>query len=46
MEGRELTPVESDKVANLAILALRTTELDEAGSTTGDSVQECAKSLA
>jgi putative transposase len=32
MEGRKLTPVESSKVANLAILALRTTELDEAGS--------------
>lgn len=46
MEGRKLTPVESSKVANLAILALQTTELDEAGSTTGDSVQECAKSLA
>src|SRR5574344_1255971 len=32
MEGRKFTPVESSKVANLAILALRTTELDEAGS--------------
>ena len=46
MEGRKLTPVESSKVANLAMLALQATELDEAGSTTGDSVQECAKSLA
>jgi len=32
MEGRELTPVESSKVANLAMLALKTTELNEAGS--------------
>ena len=32
LEEREFTPVESSKVANLAILALRTTELDEAGS--------------
>ena len=32
MEGRELTPVESSKVANLAELALQATELDEAGS--------------
>ncbi len=46
LEERKLTPVESSKVANLAILALQATELDEAGSTTGDSVQECAKSLA
>ena len=33
MEGRELTPVESSNVANLALLALQTTELDETGST-------------
>ena len=46
LEEREFTPVESSKVANLAMLALQATELDEAGSTTGDSVQECAKSLA
>ena len=32
LEEREFTPVESSKVANLAIFALRTTELDEAGS--------------
>ena len=32
MEGRELTPVESDKVANLAILALQVGPLDEAGN--------------
>ena len=32
MEGREFKPVESSKVANLAILALQATELDEAGS--------------
>ncbi len=32
LEEREFTPVESSKVANLAMLALRTTELDEAGS--------------
>ena len=32
MEGREFKPVESSKVASLAKLALRTTELDEAGS--------------
>ena len=32
MEGREFKPVESSKVANLAIFALRTAELDEAGS--------------
>ncbi len=32
MEGRELKPVESSKVAKLAMLALRATELDEAGS--------------
>lgn len=46
LEEREFTPVESSKVANLALLALQATELDEAGSITGDSVQECAKSLA
>ena len=46
LEERELTPVESSKVANLAMLALQATEFDEAGSTAGDSVQECAKSLA
>lgn len=38
LEERKLTPVESSKVANLARLALQTTELDEAGSTTGDCV--------
>ena len=32
-EARELKPVESSKVANLAMLALQATELDEAGST-------------
>ena len=32
-EAREFKPVESYKVANLAILALQATELDEAGST-------------
>ena len=32
LEERELTPVESSKVANLAILALQATELDEAGN--------------
>ena len=32
MEGREFTPVESSKVANLAELALQATELIEAGS--------------
>ena len=32
MEGRELTPVESSKVAKLAELALQATELDEAGN--------------
>ena len=32
MEGREFKPVESSKVANLAIFALQATELDEAGS--------------
>ncbi len=32
MEGRKLTPVESSKVANLAMLALQATELDEAGN--------------
>lgn len=36
MEERELMPVESSKVANLAELALQTTKLEEAGSTTGD----------
>ena len=46
LEEWEFTPVESYKVANLAMLALQATKLDEAGSTTGDSVQECAKSLA
>ena len=46
LEERELTPVESSKVANLAMLALQATELVEAGSATGDLVQECAKSLA
>jgi transposase len=45
-EVSEFTPVESSKVANLAMLALQATELTEAGSTTGDSVQKCAKSLA
>jgi len=33
LEEREFTPVESSKVANLAILALQAIELDEAGST-------------
>lgn len=33
LEERKLTPVESSKVTNLAILALQATELDEAGST-------------
>ena len=33
MEGRELKPVESSNVANLAMLALQATELAEAGST-------------
>src|SRR5574344_2142182 len=33
MEGRKLTPVENSKVANLAMLALQATELDETGST-------------
>ena len=32
LEERKLTPVESSKVANLAMLALQATELDEAGS--------------
>src|SRR5574344_2373575 len=32
LEEREFTPVESSKVANLAMLALQATELDEAGS--------------
>lgn len=45
-EVSEFKPVESPKVANLTTLALQATELIEAGSTTGDSVQECAKSLA
>ena len=36
MEGREFKPVESSKVVRLAELALQATELDEAGSTTGD----------
>jgi hypothetical protein len=33
LEEREFTPVESFKVANLAMFALQTTELEEAGST-------------
>jgi putative transposase len=33
LEEREFTPVESSKVANIAMFALQTTELDEAGST-------------
>lgn len=33
LEERKLTPVESSKVANLAMLALQATELDETGST-------------
>ena len=36
LEERELTPVESSKVANLVTLALQATELDEAGNATGD----------
>lgn len=36
MEEREFTPVKSSKVANLAMLALQSTELDEAGNATGD----------
>ena len=36
MEGREFKPVESSKVVRLAELALQATELDEAGSTTGN----------
>ena len=32
MEGRELTPVESDKVKSLALLALQVGTLDEAGN--------------
>lgn len=36
LEGREFTPVENSKAANLAIFALQTTELDEAGNVTGD----------
>ena len=33
LEEREFTPVESSKVANIAMFALQATELDEAGST-------------
>ena len=33
LEEREFKPVESSKVANIAMLALQATELDEAGST-------------
>ena len=33
MEGRKFKPVESSKVANLAMFALQTAEFDEAGST-------------
>ena len=36
LEERELTPVESSKVANLVMLALQAAELDEAGNATGD----------
>lgn len=36
LEERKPTPVESSKVANLAILALQATELDETGNATGD----------
>ena len=36
LEERELTPVKSSKIANLAMLALQETELDEAGNATGD----------
>lgn len=36
LEERKLTPVESSKVANLAMLALQATELDETGNATGD----------
>lgn len=36
LEEREFTPVESSKVANLAMLALQATELNEAGNATGD----------
>lgn len=36
LEERELTPVESSKVAKLAELALQATKLDEAGSHAGD----------
>ena len=32
MEGREFTPVESDKVKSLALLALQVGTLDEAGN--------------
>ena len=32
MEGRELTPVESDKVKSLALLALQVGSLNEAGN--------------
>jgi len=38
LEERELTPVESDKVKSLALLALQVDSFDEAGSTTGDCV--------
>ena len=46
MEGRDSKPVDNVKVKRLALLALQDDSLDEAGSTTGDSVQECAKALA
>lgn len=36
LEEREFTPVESSKVANLAMLALQAVKLDEAGNATGD----------
>src|SRR5574344_1786474 len=36
LEERELMPVESSKVANLAMLALQATEINEAGNATGD----------
>lgn len=36
LEEREFTPVESSKIANLAMLALQATKLDEAGNATGD----------
>ena len=38
LEERELTPVESDKVKSLALLALQVGTLDKAGNTTGDCV--------